>query len=170
MPKLGMDRFIFFIANITSSRQVTVNCFLFEIDENSRLPVLKGELNVLRDNSPFRLNESILQEVYDGAESFNDMEAYEMERSKSITENKITQSYGTDLIVSESKRDECAEEKDHGNKRKRSILNESNNEDKDTNTETKPNVQPKSRHDEGRTSQRNGHDEKCYPRKTVIPV
>jgi hypothetical protein len=53
MPGLGMERYVVFIATIKES--VNVNCFLFEIENETKLPVLEGEICVLdQSDSPVR--------------------------------------------------------------------------------------------------------------------
>ena len=60
MPHLGMERYVVFIATIkdsgfTKMDKVNVNCFLFEIENETKLPVLEGEICVLTTNvSPVR--------------------------------------------------------------------------------------------------------------------
>ena len=60
MPHLGMERYVVFIATIKDSgfrmmNKVNVNCFLFEIENETKLPVLEGEICELEENvSPVR--------------------------------------------------------------------------------------------------------------------
>ena len=60
-----------FIANITRSYDVTVNCFLFEIKDGQQLPVKKGCWTLLKGESPLRLNKQLQERVNIGAESLN---------------------------------------------------------------------------------------------------
>ena len=60
-----------FIANITRSRQVTVNCFLFEIKDGQQLPVMRGCWKELSGESPLRLNKQLQERINIGAESVN---------------------------------------------------------------------------------------------------
>ena len=76
MPVLGLNKYIVFIANITN--QVTVNCFLFHYQSRER-SVTQGQFKYLRRNSPLRLNTMVLQNTFDGTESFNNPAMYERE-------------------------------------------------------------------------------------------
>ena len=76
MPVLGLNRYIVFIANITN--QVTVNCFLFRYQGRKRT-VTHGQFRYLDGNSPLRLNEKVLQNASNGAESFINPAMYERE-------------------------------------------------------------------------------------------
>ena len=100
MPKLGLSRYIVLIATIQgdhSGPRVNVDCFLFEMNDDVQLPVLKGTFNKrLRYGlSPFRLDKSIQQKVKKGAESTNEFIWFEQE---------FTQASGKRLRVNESKR------------------------------------------------------------------
>ena len=76
MPVLGLNRYIVFIANIT--HKVTVNCFLFHYKDRKRL-LTKGQFKYLHGNSPLRLNGMVLQNTFDGLESFINPAMFEME-------------------------------------------------------------------------------------------
>ena len=67
MPVLGLNKYIVFIANITN--EVTVNCFLFHYQDRKRL-LTKGQFKFLHGNSPLRLNGMVLQNTFEGLESF----------------------------------------------------------------------------------------------------
>ena len=79
MPNLGLDRYIVFIANITNSDTVTINCFLFQIENSQKRPVQHGKFEFLKGNSPLRVNEKVLEKVHCEAESFNAIPIYEKE-------------------------------------------------------------------------------------------
>ena len=81
MPNLGLDRYIVFIANITNRDAVTVNCFLFQIKNGQKLSVKRGKFDFLKGNSPLRVNEELLKNVFSGAETFNKIPNYEKEIS-----------------------------------------------------------------------------------------
>ena len=70
MPGLGMERYVVFIATIKDS--VDVNCFLFEIENETKLPVLHGEICVLKcedgEGSPVRSCEELTDLVKSGME------------------------------------------------------------------------------------------------------
>ena len=67
-----MQRYIVFIANIKEANSVVVNCFLFEISKNGKqLPVKKGRIHELTQESPLRENEAVMNAVKAGAESLN---------------------------------------------------------------------------------------------------
>ena len=68
MPKLHLNRYIVFIANIASTNEASVNCFLFEIQSGERLPVLQGNFDELAGNSPFRDDEKVSKSVLQGHE------------------------------------------------------------------------------------------------------
>ena len=70
MPELGMTRYIVFIATLTPENDVNVNCFLFELDEDRRLPVLKGRFEMLKGSSPLRENTLTRNIMKDGAEQY----------------------------------------------------------------------------------------------------
>ena len=96
MPKLGLNRYIVFIATITggsrsyypynygdyygsSSNQdleVHINPYLFEIKYARRMDVLQGSFKYMKYNSPFRLNEAITNQVRIGAEVMNLVKYY----------------------------------------------------------------------------------------------
>ena len=76
MPVLGLNRYIVFIANITNT--VTVNCFLFHYQSPER-SVTHGQFKYLHGNSPLRLNAMVLQNTFDGLESFINPAMYERE-------------------------------------------------------------------------------------------
>ena len=91
MPKLGLDRYIVFIANIIDIDNVTIECFLFQT--NTSTPRVKhGKIRDLHGNSPLRLNETILQHIHRGAESFNHItifsEAKKHKRGKGVSKNR----------------------------------------------------------------------------------
>ena len=77
MPVLGLNRYIVFIANITHNR-VTVNCFLFHCQGRKR-SLTKGQFKYLDGNSPLRLNGIVLQNTFDGLESFIQPAMFERE-------------------------------------------------------------------------------------------
>ena len=77
MPVLGLNRYIVFIANITHNK-VTVNCFLFHCQGRKR-SLTKGQFKYLHGNSPLRLNEMVLQNTFDGLESFIQPAMFESE-------------------------------------------------------------------------------------------
>ncbi|XP_031566102.1 glutamic acid-rich protein-like, partial [Actinia tenebrosa] len=86
MKRYGIHRFFLFIATIgSSSYNVNIGCFLFEINPNTmrREPVLKGEIELIgnepEDLSPFR--KSVEDYLANGAESQNSPQA--LERFKS---------------------------------------------------------------------------------------
>ena len=68
MPELHLNRYIVFIANIASTNEASVNCFLFEIQSGERLPVLQGNFDELAGNSPFRDDEKVSKSVLQGHE------------------------------------------------------------------------------------------------------
>ncbi len=75
MPGLGMERYVVFIATIKDSRigifepTVNVNCFLFEIENESKLPVLDGEICELKQQcSPVRMSSELIDLVESGQE------------------------------------------------------------------------------------------------------
>ena len=76
MPVLGLNKYIVFIANITN--EVTVNCFLFHYQDRKRL-LTKGQFKFLHGNSPLRLNGMVLQNTFEGLESFINPAAFEGE-------------------------------------------------------------------------------------------
>ena len=76
MPVLGLNRYIVFIANITN--KVTVNCFLFHYQGRKR-SLTKGQFKYLDGNSPMRLNEMVLQNTFDGLDSFIQPAIFESE-------------------------------------------------------------------------------------------
>ena len=91
MPKLGLDRYIVFIANIIGIDNVTIECFLFQT--NTSTPRVKhGKIRDLHGNSPLRLNETILQHIHRRAESFNHItifsEAEKHKRGKGVSKNR----------------------------------------------------------------------------------
>ena len=88
MPKLGLDRYIVFIANIIDTDDVTINCFLFQM---KNLRVKPGKIQDLDGNSPLRLNENILQKICRGAESFNSINIWDKEREH--IRNRSTREY-----------------------------------------------------------------------------
>ena len=63
MANLYLNRYIAFIANIASTNEASVNCFLFEIQSGERLPVLQGNFDELAENSPFRDDKNVLRSV-----------------------------------------------------------------------------------------------------------
>ena len=70
MPGLAMERYVVFIATIIGVNTVNVNCFLFEIENEKKLPVLKGEICVLdEDGSPVRMCRELTALVESGEES-----------------------------------------------------------------------------------------------------
>ena len=69
MPRLGLNRFIVFIANITD--RVTINCFLFQIKDGQQFSLKEGKIEDLKGDSPFRFNYDILDRIKPGAESLN---------------------------------------------------------------------------------------------------
>ena len=89
MPKLGLNRYIVFIATITGGSRsyfgysdyygsssneglnVNINPYLFEIKHGRRMDVLHGSFEFMKYNSPFRLNEAITDTVQIGAEVMN---------------------------------------------------------------------------------------------------
>ena len=98
MPKLGLNRYIVFIATITGGSrsyypynygdyygsssnedlQVNINPYLFEIKNGRRMGVLQGSFEDMKYNSPFRLNEAITNKVTIGAEVMNHVKYYEI--------------------------------------------------------------------------------------------
>ena len=96
MPKLGLNRYIVFIATITGGSRsyysyghyydgssneglkVSVNPYLFEIKHGRRMDVLHGSFEFMKCNSPFRLNEAITDTVQIGAEVMNRIRRYEI--------------------------------------------------------------------------------------------
>ena len=74
MPKLGLNRYIVFIATINGGyyrnegTSVDINPYLFEIEGGRRNDVAHGKLQYLKFNSPFRLDTSIQMKVKHGAE------------------------------------------------------------------------------------------------------
>ena len=76
MPVLGLNRYIVFIANITN--EVKVNCFLFRYQGRKR-SLTKGQFKSLHGNSPLRLNGMVLQNTFDGLESFINPDMFESE-------------------------------------------------------------------------------------------
>ena len=93
MPNLGLDRYIVFIANIT--HEVTINCFLFQIKNGRKLPVMPGKFELLKGNSPFRLDEKLLQITYEGLETSNDIAVFEeeMKHLRDMPENHNFETY-----------------------------------------------------------------------------
>ena len=91
MPKLGLDRYIVFIANITGMDNVKIQCFLFQTNTSTHR-VKQGKFEDLHGNSPLRLNETILQHIHRGAESFNHItifsEAKKHKRGKGVSKNR----------------------------------------------------------------------------------
>ena len=98
MPKLGLNRYIVFIATITGGSrsyypynygdyyrspsneglQVNINPYLFEIKHGRRMDVLQGSFEDMKHNSPFCLNEAITNQVRIGAEFMNSVKDYEI--------------------------------------------------------------------------------------------
>ena len=92
MPKLGLDRYIVFIATISGGFRsyynlnygssysheeestVKINPYLFEIKDGRRNGVQHGSFQFMERNSPFRLDKSIGNKVKFGAETMNDVE------------------------------------------------------------------------------------------------
>lgn len=78
MPCLGMERYVVFIATINDSQtsvnknSVHVNCFLFEIENETKLPVLEGEICVMGQHSmgcsPIRTCSELARLVEEGME------------------------------------------------------------------------------------------------------
>ena len=93
MPNLGLDRYIVFIANIT--HKVTINCFLFQVKNGRKLPVMAGKFVLLKGNSPFRLDENLLQNTHIGSESLNDIAVFEeeMKHLRDMPENHNLETY-----------------------------------------------------------------------------
>ena len=93
MPDLGLERYIVFIANIT--QKVTINCFLFQIKNGRKLPVMPGKFKLLKGNSPFRLDEKLLQITYEGLETSNDIAVFEeeMKHLRDMPENHNLEIY-----------------------------------------------------------------------------
>ena len=99
MPKLGLNRYIVFIATITGvSRsyypynygdyygsssnedlEVHINPYLFEIKNGRGMGVLQGSFEDMKYNSPFRLNEAITNQVRIGAEVMNSVKYYDIQ-------------------------------------------------------------------------------------------
>ena len=77
MPSLCLNRYIVFIATITGdclNPIASVKCFLFETDKRGKTyPVLEGKFKILKgmNNSPFRLDDMILNKIEIGAENLN---------------------------------------------------------------------------------------------------
>ena len=98
MPKLGLNRYIVFIATITGGSrsyypynygdyyrsssnedlEVHINPYLFEIKYGRRMDVLPGSFKYIKYNSPFRLNEAIINQVRIRAEVTNLVKYYEI--------------------------------------------------------------------------------------------
>ena len=71
MPTLGLNRYIVCIANISSgwnTLEASVNCFLFELDDNQQLPVLQGKFRHLNQASPVDEDPDVKKEIAKGAE------------------------------------------------------------------------------------------------------
>ena len=60
MPKLGLKRYVVCIANITSSVSTTLNCYLFQLDDNGRkLDIIHSKFRELQTNSPLITDQEI---------------------------------------------------------------------------------------------------------------
>jgi hypothetical protein len=84
-----MERYIVFIANIKDS-EVTVNGFVFEIENGRKLPVRKGFYDELLGESPLRLNNAVMEIVGIGAESLNDQVPRPIEGNSGQNETEST--------------------------------------------------------------------------------
>ena len=82
MPSLRLNRYIVFIATIKGDYPnpiASVNCFLFETDKrDKKYPVLEGKFKILKgmNNSPFRLDDMILNKIQIGAENLNETKIF----------------------------------------------------------------------------------------------
>lgn len=114
-----------FIANIKFS-EVQVNCFLFEIKNGQKLPVQKGYFELLRGESPMRVNEGVMESIRNGAETLHENDfkptkptsqtpvSNESKRAQTNRENNLASAHTIRLknneIVGDSGRENCYED------------------------------------------------------------
>ena len=97
-----MERYIVFIANIKPHNvtkkpsDITVNCFLFKINDREQLPVIQGCFNTVSGESPFRLNEDVMHIVRIEAESLTGGKKSKEEQVSQLSEESVGRKKGTE--------------------------------------------------------------------------